>query len=282
MSSTKTQLSLWQKIGFGVTVACLVLMGVLVLRHNASVDSMRREYRENEATKLSIQSEIDALSQDDTDPGELQQTVYSASIAGTKVAEYQTDFQQCYLAEDVQAALSENMARLRGCFVADCGAGMDVWYKLSESSNMVTWSFMTNYGSVHKELPVMWMCFDGKGHLCAYTTGVYHGDTGLFSDIVYTQTTYGNSMYTDIELFEGGLDEGNYQEPVGVDLPSGYVIDGNGQLVDSEGNPYVLSGEDDEVLEWQGNFTDDFEGEFQDAVEARRQAVEAARGGAEG
>lgn len=280
MSSTKTQLSLWQKIGLGATAACLLLAGVLVFRHNASVDAMRREYRENEATKLSIQSEIDALSKRDVDADEIQQAMYSASIAGTKVAEYQTDFQRCYLAEDVQAALSENMTRLRGCFVADCGAGMDVWYKPSESSVAVTWFFMTNYGSVNRELPVMWMCFDNKDRLCAYTTGIYHGDTGLFSDIVCTQTTYGHSMYTGIELFEGGLDDGNYQEPVGVDLPSGYVIDESGQLVDSEGNPYVAPNEDDEVLEWQGSFRNDFEGEFQDAVEARRQAVEAAKGGA--
>lgn len=260
----------------------IIIIGVAMMGSVADKAEYERLYQENLTKIAGLQAEIDNLASLNIEPDEIQQAIYSAVDAGNKVASYQTEFQTCYQSLDVDKALQENMKSLTQYMDLSSGAGYEPWFvpeHISDTSWCI-WQFATNYELASKDFPVLWVCYDNKSELVAYATGTYHADDNKFSDIVFTHTTYGITKYTTVDLTDDAGTEDVFDTQDTIDIPDGYSLDANGNLVDAAGNPYVsdVDGGDD-VLEWAGGFANDFGDDFSDAIGQRQNAVNQAKAG---
>lgn len=260
----------------------IIIIGVAMMGSVADKAEYERLYQENLTKIAGLQAEIDNLASLDIEPDEIQQAIYSAVDAGNKVASYQTEFQTCYQSLDVDKALQENMKSLTQYMDLSSGAGYEPWFVPEHISNTswCTWQFATNYELASKDFPVLWVCYDNKSELVAYAIGTYHADDNKFSDIAFTHTTYGITKYTTVDLTDDAGTEDVFDIQDTIDIPDGYLLDANGNLVDAAGNPYVsdVDGGDD-VLEWAGGFANDFGDDFSDAIGQRQDAVNQAKAG---
>lgn len=273
LEDLKDKLSEFDKLQIAA-VMTVVLCLVLSLAFGLGMRGRRADYlaksAENDAQIMSLKSELSALAGETSgaaEPGEVEVALKSANTAGMAVAGLQTAYQDCMVnagTEPGSGTAEENITRnaeALDVYFDDASKGARVpWFIVtSENHARLVWTFMTNYTFTADSVECLWTCRDTQDNLVAFAMGTYDGTSGLFSDVKYYATAYGNKNYRTpddpVPVYSIDLSDGTATtlvDPEGILYPEGYMFNENGELVDENGDPYLGN------EEWASDFEELF------------------------
>lgn len=279
MQNAKSSTARVGPLQWAAIVVCVLCIGGMVgsfLNMTNQQDAYTVSYEDNVSTISQLKAEISQYQNAELPtPDELEVSVTSAYEKGARVAYFQTT----YFSLDVvnqQDAWRENLVALAPYFDENTGKGQEKWFSPDRTANYtkLTWQFVSDVTSAADEFPVVWLLRDESDSLVAFTTGMYHTDSGLFSDIEVIVTSYGETNYMDTSSDgTGPTDSGPLETYDPVSIPNGYHVeindDGSTSVVDANGNPY--EGDLDGTILGEGGLGSNatFQEEFEAAVNGR-------------
>ena len=264
-----------------VIAVCVVGVTVAVLGSGGAGAEYEAKYQENLTEITRLNSELTALTNENErrpDASEITVAMKSANTAGMAVAGLQTAYQDCVVnagetgSEGFESAITKNAEALDVYFDDTAKNARVPWFTVTgDTPARLVWTFMTNYTFSAETVECLWLCRDNAGNLVAFTLGTYSGSTGLFSDVHYYATAYGNKNYRTpddpVSTYSVDLTDGSGSVTVGTDAmvrPEGYSFDENGNLIGPDGEPYM----GDE------NWAADFEDAFKNSQAYREQMLQ--------
>ena len=222
-----------------VHITVIVLCVIIIVIQAFSVSSVRNDWEikttENNSRIAELNMTISKLensSKTMSDLDNLKVMLSKAVEAGNKVVTYQSDYWT--IGTDNSDALLNNANLLDDYFVFESINARVPWFQpvsaINGSVPNLKWTFVTGLDFTDTTVNVLWLCKDSKGHVVAYTTGVYEGYENKFSNVKWTVTTYGMSNYVFAEDLTGN-----------TGTSTGYRFDENGQLLNPDGTVYTQS-----------------------------------------
>lgn len=181
----------------GALIIALIGLAVFVGR-SFLVSEFEESYSNNKDQIHALTSQINGLvSEDDLSTEDIQETLYSASNVGTKVAQLQNKYMSLDSSDDnklnaieIESYLSEKDTSKRV-----------PWYrgsfKLDENGNQIfikpEWTFETTYHFSGKTTPALWICRDvNSSNILAYCIGTYNANTSKFENVEFAMTSIGS------------------------------------------------------------------------------------------
>lgn len=181
----------------GALIIALIGLAVFVGR-SFLVSEFEESYSNNKDQIHALTSQINGLvSEDDLSAEDIQETLYSASNVGTKVAQLQNKYMSLDSSDDnklnaieIESYLSEKDTSKRV-----------PWYrgsfKLDEKGNQIfikpEWTFETTYHFSGKTTPALWICRDvNSSNILAYCIGTYNANTSKFENVEFAMTSIGS------------------------------------------------------------------------------------------
>lgn len=168
----------------------LLLIGGFLMWLNMSVDTFNTDEAINAGIIYKLEKELDELNRENTYEVEDVRTILnSASVAGNKVAKYQTNYMEHSL-ELSDQLFEQNVIDLSNCFTFDGQDGRVPWY-VPVGVNPI-WKFKNTYSFSGDNLDVVWVCeLEKTSEILAYATAVYHAKEDRFSNTVWYVTGEG-------------------------------------------------------------------------------------------
>lgn len=239
-----------KRIGYIVALIVAVIAAVVLVTNVAGALSGKAEKESLIAQK---QAELAEFDKPENKPAPLPELT-NAFTAGNSLAQAQTKYRDIYR-EDTRA-MSANKAECQKYLSdTDYMAASEPWFdtepmKVGNSRNQVhdyNWTFCTTYGSLEADIPVFWVC-TGKSQdrgtlVLSYVTGIYHGESGQFSDIQVYDTWEGAYVGTPYETVDPAPAPSPSEDPAATASPGqGGTEDGNesgegGLTVDPSDDP---------------------------------------------
>ncbi len=254
-------------VSVAVAVVSVILCGVMLLGRSKTVAAAEAQLQEYNQQITQLNSELSALSGENDvaqNPEGVVVALRSAKSAGQAVAALQNEYQNLIVGaeamEVVEAKMKKQAESLDVYFDLDDKNARVSWFDVTSSTNTtrLRWDFMTNYMFSGDTVECLWLCKDSKEKLVAFATGTYTGDTGLFSDVHWYATAYGNDNYRGVDnpvmTYTTGPGDGSevLADPNNVSLPDGYHFNEAGDLVNENGELWL----DNEG--WASEFNDAF------------------------
>ena len=182
---------IWGIVLLVLAVGCVVV-GFAGKRFN---DSLEAQTAENDARITELENSLSGpetaespeeaeVTDEIAGEEEKEAILDSASKAGNLAAQYQNTYNSVNAREDREAYMA-NVEAMGSLLTEDAQNARVRWY-YSEPEG--TWSFYTRQDFEGDTLGVLWLCTSSTGELLCYSTGIYHADSGLFSDISYNMT----------------------------------------------------------------------------------------------
>lgn len=184
----------------GALVIALIGLAVFVGR-SFSVSKFEEGYSSNKDRIHALTSQINGLvSEDDLSTEDIQETLYSASNVGTKVAELQNKYMS------LDSSNGSEDTKLNAIEIESYLGEKDTskrvpWYrgsfKLDENGNQIfikpEWTFETTYHFSGKTTPALWICRDvNSSNILAYCIGTYNANTSKFENVEFAMTSIGS------------------------------------------------------------------------------------------
>lgn len=252
-----------------VVILCLVFIGIFGISSSKSNAEYEAKYQENLTEITRLNSELTALTNENNrtpDASGITVAMKSANTAGMAVAGLQTAYQDCVVnagmegSESFETALVKNAEALDVYFDDDDKNARVPWFTVTnDNPARLVWTFMTNYTFSAESVECLWVCRDNSGNLVAFALGTYTASNGLFSNVRYYGTAYGNKNYRTpddtVAPYSVDLIDGSGSTTVDTSAmiePEGFHFDENGNLIGPNGEPYM--GDEN----WAANFEDTF------------------------
>lgn len=254
-----------------VIIVIICVFGALfgALGFSKSGAEYEAQYQANLTEITRLNSELTALTNETNrtpNASDVAVAMKSANTAGMAVAGLQTAYQDCVVnsgmegTDSFESALTKNAEALDVYFDIDDKNARVPWFSVtSDTPARLVWTFMTNYTFSTESVECLWVCRDNPGNLVAFAMGTYTASTGLFSDVKYYATAYGNKNYRTpddpVTVYSVDLADGSGSIDIDQSAmiqPDGFNFDADGNLIGPDGEPYM------ENENWASAFEDAF------------------------
>lgn len=195
-------------IGWKAAYAACVLAAVLGIASAIWFSStLSDEAAALEWRIASLEGELSGLDgEEPVTAEEVDAQMQSAREAGEAMAKAEDTLCSRHATESQVAETAESMRALMA--PGSTGAAVP-WFRPTTES--FSWQFMCDYEYTGDTLPVAWMCnvqdFEGQGRasgIAAWATAIYDSSTGLFSDVDWGTTQFGDAyISTDMTDMAG-------------------------------------------------------------------------------
>ena len=206
-----------------IGVVMFVTVAVYGMYAMYSIQSNNKSIKDYELLVADLEEQLEEASRIEVlDTGEVTKTLSTVHDAGMKLAKLQNDFRSVSVTATDETYI-ENAMKIDALLAESDKAARVEWLTIEGE---YVWDFKSSYAYSGEKLDVVWLCHpkNDVNAVVAFATATYNNATGLFQNVEYELTGYGQQFVKPDS--DGEVDFGDLVDSIGDGNTSDEYVSG--------------------------------------------------------